>query len=93
MNKIYPENTIYLKNENTYNRLIKIQVYENTVRICQIKKYFGKYQKEYFPTYFNYHIDINDKYDILRILSDYYYYVFTVKPTFFNRKLNFLKKV
>jgi hypothetical protein len=76
MNKIYPENTIYLKNENTHNRLIKIQVYEKTVRICQIKKYFGKCKKEYYPKYFNYKIDIYNDYDIHRILVDYDYYVF-----------------
>lgn len=92
MNKIHPESVIYLKNYQTYNKLLKIHVYENYVKVCQIKKYFGKYEKEYYPKYFNYKIDIYNNYDINRILIDYDFYVFTKKPKIINKQLKIFEK-
>jgi hypothetical protein len=92
MNRIHPESIIYLKNDQTHNKLIKIQVFEKSVKICQIKKYFGKYETECYPKYFNYKINIYNDYDINHILVDYEYYVFTAKPKFISRKLNIFEK-
>jgi hypothetical protein len=91
MNKIHPESIVYLKN-NTRNRLIKIQIYEKSTKVSIVKKYFGKYYKESFPTYFNYKVDIYNDYDIHRLLLDYDYYVKTAKPKFIGRRLKIIEK-
>jgi hypothetical protein len=92
MNKIHPESIIYLKNINTRNRLIKIQIYEKSTKVSIVKKYFGKYHKESFPKYFNYKVDIYNDYDIRRLLLDYDLYVLIAKPKFIGRRLKIIEK-
>ena len=96
MNKVNPENVIYLENEKTSNKIIKnfikIQVYENRTKVSKIKKYFGKYEKEYFPVYFDYKININNQYDINIILSKYDFYIFIEKPKSIRNQLKKYEK-
>jgi hypothetical protein len=84
MNKILPENIIYVKNDKTENQLFKIQIYENYTKISLIKKYFCKFEKEKFTKIYDY--KPND--DQLRmIISDYCFHLFIEKPKYIKKVL------
>jgi hypothetical protein len=82
MNKILPENIIYIKNEYTENQLFKIQIYENYTKISLIKKYFCKIEKENFPKIY----DFTPKDNQLNIIiSNYCLYLFIEKPKYIRK--------